>query len=392
MIKRQEKVAIIMPVYNSSKFVKKTIQNIIDQKYSNWVLFIIDDGSTDDSINVIKKFTDPRIRILSNSDEIVKLKTDSNGIIVALEKEKKGPSSARNKVLNGIKTNNVEGFDFIAYCDSDDRWKPEHLLNSIECLSSSDYDMVYSDCDFVLENETPAIAYGVPYYKNFDRNNLLLQNFIYISTVVHKTHCLSVGGFDEWCNPMEDYDMWLRISRSHKVQHIPNVSVTYMFKDQNSEAAYYTSEQSEKSKIRVHLKNAIFSNDINVLKRQLEEVKTVKNEIIRNQQYESAARIRDIEKQIIAKIDNIQGPQAIEGWLSVTEGEALAKYAEGKECLEIGSYKGKSSYYIAETAKSLVCIDSFRSDESGQTQFVDYTTLQEFLKNTSKFKNIIPII
>ena len=356
-------------------------------------MFIVDDASTDNSMQLVKKFTDPRIHVISDFDETVKLKTNSiNGVVVSVEKEKKGPSSARNKALDGIRAHSMKEFEFIAYCDSDDRWKNNHLLTSVEYLTTEDCDMVYSDCDFILENGTPAVTYGVPYYEKFDRDNLMKQNFIYISTVVHKSKCLSVGGFDDWCNPMEDYDMWLRISKNHKLQHIVHVTATYMYKDTDSQANYYTAQQSEKSKIRVHLKNSIIATDLPSLKIQLEEILELKNNVVKTQRYEEAAIARTLERQIITRIDEIEGPQAIDGWLSIVEGNALANYAEGKDCLEIGSYKGKSSYYIAEKAKSLVCIDSFRSDVSGQTQFVDYTTLQEFLKNTSKFKNIIPII
>ena len=385
-----KKVAIVMPVYNAEKFLQKTIQSIIDQSYPNWVLLAIDDGSTDSSVQILKGFSDPRIKVFVDDDS-VKLKVNSDGLIIATEKISKGPAAARNKALDAVRYSKGE-YDYVAYCDSDDRWERNHLTTSIDHLESQNADMVYSDCYFTNDKGEPVKTFGVPYYTDFDRVNLLKQNFIYISTVVHKAECILDGtpGFDPLCVPMEDYDMWLRISKNHKVFHILVPGATYMFKEGGS---YYTTEQSQKSHVIVHIKNNIMHSDLESLKTQLEVIKDMKNEIVRSQRYEDAARLRDVEKQVITRIDSLfPDPQAIGGWLSVVEGEALAKYSQGKDCLEIGSYKGKSANYIAPKAKSLICIDPFRADDGGQTQFVDYTTLQEFLKNTNKFTNITPVI
>jgi glycosyltransferase involved in cell wall biosynthesis len=378
------KVAIVMPVHNAEKFIKKTVQCILDQTFSNWVLLAIDDGSTDASVQILKGFTDPRIKVFSNDDS-VKLKADHNGVIVAVEKNTDGPASARNRALDAIKYSRSNGpeYDYVAYCDSDDRWMNNHLFVTLNKLhASTDIDMVYTDCDFSKEDGTTVTTFGVPYYDKFDRENLLKQNFIYISTVVHKAN-LEVDNFDSWCVPMEDYDMWLRISKKYKVEHIQTLTATYMYKDAGS---YYTSEQSAKSKVRVHLKNEIYDGDI---QQQLELVKELKNELVKSQKYDEAAKLRDIEKTLLKRGFS---PDKIEGWLSIVEGEALAMYGEGKDCLEIGSFKGKSANYIAPNAKSLVCIDPFRADNGGQTQYVDYTTLQDFLKNVAKFNNITPVI
>jgi glycosyltransferase involved in cell wall biosynthesis len=373
-------------VYNAEKYIKKTIQCILDQTYSDWILYVVDDGSKDESVKILKSFTDPRINVFSGDDN-VKLTADSNGVIVAIEKENVGPAATRNRALDVVRFS--KDFAYVAYCDADDRWNNAHLAVAIHELQDIGTHMVYTDPHFVKEDGTKVTTFGVPYYEKFERENLLKQNFIYISSVVHKVECLSVGHFDTWTVPMEDYDMWLSISKSFNVKHIQSNTLSYMFKDNGS---YYNDEQSKRSMMRVHIKNYVVQSDIDSLKIQLEEIREWKNIIIRSQRYEDAARARDIEKQIIAKINLIEGPQVIPGWLSVIEGDALAKYSEGKDCLEIGSFKGKSANYIAPKAKSLVCIDPFRADDGGQSQYIDYTTLQEFLANTKKFTNIIPVI
>jgi glycosyltransferase involved in cell wall biosynthesis len=376
-------VAIVMPVYNAAKFLEKTVRCILDQSYSRWELFAVDDGSDDSSLEILRKFTDPRIRVLSSKDN-VDIQVNDNGVIT-INKKSMGPAGARNKALQIIQAS--PQFKYVAYCDSDDRWKQDHLM--IAMSNFSDCDMLYTDCDFVAENGTPVTTFGVPYYDKFELANLKSQNFIYISTVVHRVGCLGIGVFDEMCVPMEDYDMWLRIAQLHRVKHVQNITATYMFKDGGS---YYSAEESRKSHAWVHVKNSIYHNNIDSLTAQLEAIKDMKTRIVRTQQYEEAARVRDMEKIVQAKIDMIAGPQSIEGWLSVEEGTSLARYGRDKDCLEIGSYKGKSANYIAAVANTLVCVDPFRADHTGQNQFVDYTTLQDFLKNTAKFKNITPVI
>jgi glycosyltransferase involved in cell wall biosynthesis len=95
-----------MPAFNASRFIKDSINSVINQTYSNWELLIINDGSTDNTGNIIKSFTDPRIRYF--------------------EKENGGVSAARNLGLS-----NMNG-DFFCLLDADDEL-PE---NSLELRSN----------------------------------------------------------------------------------------------------------------------------------------------------------------------------------------------------------------------------------------------------------------
>lgn len=94
-------VSVIMPAYNASRFIKDSINSVINQTYSNWELLIINDGSTDNTGNIIKSFTDHRIRFF--------------------EKENGGVSTARNMGLSNMKG------DFFCLLDADDEL-PENSL------------------------------------------------------------------------------------------------------------------------------------------------------------------------------------------------------------------------------------------------------------------------
>ena len=82
------------------------------------------------------------------------------------------------------------------------------------------------------------------------------------------------------------------------------------------------------------------------------------------------------------------GAIGIEGFLHCSELEQLIDLACGKDVLEVGSFKGLSSWGMATTARSLFCVDTFRSNSGGQQQVEELTTLVHFLHAVSRFKNV----
>ena len=97
-------VSIITPMYNSEKFIDLTIQSVQSQTYQNWEMIIVDDASTDRSIEIVKKImaTEPRLHLKQLADNL-------------------GPAHTRN---NGIKLANGR---FLAFLDSDDLWHKDKL-------------------------------------------------------------------------------------------------------------------------------------------------------------------------------------------------------------------------------------------------------------------------
>jgi len=106
-------VAIILPVFNASKTIERAIESIIHQTYQNFVLYVIDDCSTDNSLEKINKYSyDPRLVILEN-------------------KVNKGVSYSRNYGLD------YSNEPIIAYIDSDDQWHPNKLAEQVDCYLSN---------------------------------------------------------------------------------------------------------------------------------------------------------------------------------------------------------------------------------------------------------------
>lgn len=103
-------VNVLMPVYNGEKYLKEAVESVIAQTYPNWELLLIDDGSTDSTRELVKLFSDPRIRIL---------RKDHSGLVDTL-----------NYGLDHLKG------EFCARLDNDDRWEPTHLKQSLAILKT----------------------------------------------------------------------------------------------------------------------------------------------------------------------------------------------------------------------------------------------------------------
>jgi teichuronic acid biosynthesis glycosyltransferase TuaG len=225
------KVGIIMPSYNSEKYIEKSLNGILNQTYKNWCIFIADDNSSDDTYKIISSY-------ISNFKDKFQLRRFVSKNV--------GPSIARNACIEKLKE--YDNIEFIAYCDSDDIWLPNHLEDSInEFIKYSETDFVYSDPICKFEDGSLAVPYGIPYYVDIDKEKLINGNSIYISSVVHRRKCLDVGEFDDRLDSIEDWDYWCRIAESgYKMFHICKTQINYIVKQSsNGMASQNNSEKME---------------------------------------------------------------------------------------------------------------------------------------------------
>lgn len=127
----KEKVSIIMPTYNSAKFIAESIASVIAQTYTNWELLITDDCSTDKSYNIINEYAtkDTRIHIY---------KTPQNS----------GAAIARNVALSYATGR------YIAFLDSDDLWVPDKLEKQIAFMKDHNIAFSFSNYDIIKEDGT----------------------------------------------------------------------------------------------------------------------------------------------------------------------------------------------------------------------------------------------
>ena len=179
-----DKVSIIMPTYNSSKFISKAIDSVIAQSYQNWELLVVDDCSTDDTYSIIKAYTecDPRI---------ILLQTDYNV----------GAAGARNKALK-----NATG-RYIAFLDSDDVWFAQKLEHQIAFMKINNYAFSCTAYNKIDEKDND-LNFIVPSI-NVDYNGML-KRCPGNSTVIYDSQVIGAQQVP-LIKRRNDYVLWLQI-------------------------------------------------------------------------------------------------------------------------------------------------------------------------------------
>ncbi len=200
-------VSIIIPNYNKEEFLSICIQSVLNQTYKNFEIIIIDNFSSDRSLDVIKKFIDPRINLFQFKN---------NGIIAA----------SRNF---GIKKSNGK---YLAFLDSDDYWMKDKLSESVKVLEKG-ADFIYHDCilfskNFKKRRITKSRSLKIPIKKDliFNGNDIVTS-----SVVLRKELFISITNFSENINLIanEDFDAWIRFSFvSNKFVYLP-IPLGYLF-------------------------------------------------------------------------------------------------------------------------------------------------------------------
>lgn len=116
-----KKVSVITPAYNASEYIVETIESVLSQSYTDWEMLIVDDCSTDNTVEIVSKYCekDSRIKLLKHT-------------------ENQGVAAARNTALKEAKG------EYIAFLDSDDMWHSEKLLKQLAFMEENQYVLTYT--------------------------------------------------------------------------------------------------------------------------------------------------------------------------------------------------------------------------------------------------------
>ena len=187
-------ISIVIATYNRASLLSESIQSVIDQTYENWELIIVDDGSSDETKQILESFHDPRIRAKFVSH---------TGLL--------------GKVRNiGMKDSNG---DLIAFQDSDDLWLPQKLQVQIDLLHKYPYAAyVLSSSEQFGENATPTPAYekvfvGKLFTPLFEEKKF---HFCGTSLIFRKEVIEALGLLDESSRMMREFLYFLRMSARYE--------------------------------------------------------------------------------------------------------------------------------------------------------------------------------
>jgi len=204
------KVSIVIPVYNAEKYLKECVDSTINQTYDKIEIIAVDDGSTDNSLKILQKYSD-KIKIISKP----------NG----------GTASALNI---GIKNMTGEWFKWLS---ADDVLYPnaiQELVLEGQRLKDKKKSILYSNYEIIDSNGKTVKEFIEPNYNDlsqFELNTLLLDHYIGNGTtsLIHKSALDEYGVFDETIGFAEDYELWLRFCLIHgcRLVLVPRVLAKY---------------------------------------------------------------------------------------------------------------------------------------------------------------------
>ena len=196
------RVSVVMSVYNCSSDVGRAIRSILDQTYRNFEFIIVDDASTDNSMEIVARFDDPRIRVLSNRENL-------------------GLASSLNRGIRAARG------EFVARMDCDDVSLPARLKHQVRYMDRNPEVTVCGS--FVRAFGHGSGVWHVPTEHEEIRAQLLFNNSIsHPSVMMRKSHLDTLPYvYEEGRRRVEDYELWVRISPAFRLVNIDRPLLLY---------------------------------------------------------------------------------------------------------------------------------------------------------------------
>jgi glycosyltransferase involved in cell wall biosynthesis len=221
-------ISIVIPLYNKAKYIEDTIKSILNHPDHLLEIIIVDDGSTDNSANIVNSFIDPRIRLISQK----------NG----------GVSKARNTGIQESKG------DLVAFLDADDKYQPGFLkaigglhINYPQAIAyATSYSYLMNDGATVnptFSNTLPKIGFSglVTNFHSWNRK----ASFFYTSSVCVNRRLIIEKEllFPEGEQSGEDIDVWLRLAENGEIAYLRQSLVLYRLATENNLSSYKNKDQ-----------------------------------------------------------------------------------------------------------------------------------------------------
>ena len=198
-------ISVVMPSYNSEQYIEEAIQSVLDQTYRNFELIVIDDGSQDNTTDLVGRY--------------------GNRVSLSIQPNM-GPGAARN---NGIRQSRGS---LICFLDSDDVWVRDKLRKQLLFIKSNPHfglicsDIATFDETGILEPRFKARHY--PIANGYVLDQLLFSNWLQTSAVMVKKECLETYAFDEERGLFgEDWILWMQLAARYQIGFMPEPLVKY---------------------------------------------------------------------------------------------------------------------------------------------------------------------
>lgn len=193
------KISVLMPVYNGERFLQEAVDSILAQTFTDFEFIIVDDGSTDGSLEILTKLQDPRIRIVRNRN--------NQGVVRSLND---GLAAAQG--------------EFIARMDADDISRPDRLSKQIVFLETFPEIGVLGTGIRIMDSS----GVRIPAKKLFTEHEALRWGLCFSTSIMHPTVMMrrkiveEAGGYNQEMAQAEDYDLWRRLSAVTRLANLPD--------------------------------------------------------------------------------------------------------------------------------------------------------------------------
>lgn len=200
---KKPRVTVLIPVYNGEKYIHGAITSILAQTYTHLELLIVDDGSTDRTVGIVKDYEDGRVRLIQNEKNA-------------------GPCATRNRGIQAA------AGEYIAMLDADDIACPDRLAEQVSFLDSHpDFSMVGSSVEMINSDWR---VFGIAFFRQTPDEippNLLFNNCFAHSTIMAKKSVLLDERYKEDVFFSEDFELWVRVVKKYKAWNLPRILVRY---------------------------------------------------------------------------------------------------------------------------------------------------------------------
>jgi glycosyltransferase involved in cell wall biosynthesis len=196
-------VSVIVPSYNTAKYVPDAVRSILSQSYQNLEVHVVDDGSKDNTREVMQQFAaDPRV--------------------IYHYQENRGESGARNTGIRAAKG------ELIALLDADDLWMPRKLELQVPCFAAHPkVGVVYTNTVHVDANNQEIATYRTARHNGRITEKLFGENFVTGATSMFRRECFDGELYDESLKTCADYDISLRLSVKYEFFYLDEITYRY---------------------------------------------------------------------------------------------------------------------------------------------------------------------
>jgi glycosyltransferase involved in cell wall biosynthesis len=223
------KVSIIMPVYNAEKYLNETIDSVLNQTYDDFEFLIIDDGSTDRSLQILNSYNDPRLKVFKNGKNIGYVKT-------------------LNKLLELSKG------EYIARQDNDDISFPNRIEKQVHFLNSHKDIGICGTNVLTFGTKKKKTLFPIEDYEI--RAYMIIKSPFCHPTIMFRKSIfddMGVAKYDESLCPAEDYAMWFEISKKTKLANLSEPLLKYRWHENNTSQLKKNIQIEKANTIRKHI-------------------------------------------------------------------------------------------------------------------------------------------